>query len=196
MHARRGPPPDDPPAHLSRNVTQQQQQLYWEDDNLESVTSRRIHESERRSPQGRKPGVSAGEAILWGGVTETGAKQGLVMNSRYPDTFSQFNVNSLKSRMIFLVYRGQHGPLTALTADFSRSSREAPQYQGTVLDNDVLFTYRSTFPSAEALINVGLDLLELGCPGSTTCETRYFHSDPGAVVVTNPHDLVGLQPCR
>lgn len=137
MHARRGPSPDEPPAHLSRNITQQHQ-LYWEDENLESVTSRRIHESERRSPQGRKPGVSAGESIIWGGATEAGAMQRLVMNNRYPDTFSRFNVNTLKSRMISLVYRGQHGPLTALTADFSRSSREAPQHQGTVLDNDVL----------------------------------------------------------
>lgn len=60
------------------------------------------------------------------------------MNNRYPDTFSRFNVNILKSRMIFLIYRGQHGPLSALTADFFRSSREAPQHQGIVLDNDVL----------------------------------------------------------
>lgn len=58
------------------------------------------------------------------------------MNNRYPDTFPGFNVNSLNSRMIFLIYRGQLGPLTALTADFFRSSREAPQHQGTVLDND------------------------------------------------------------
>lgn len=63
MHARCGPPPDGPPAHLSRDVTQHQ--LYWEDENLESVTSRRIHESERRSPQGQEASrVCRGAQIL------------------------------------------------------------------------------------------------------------------------------------
>lgn len=137
MHARCGPPPDGPLAHLSRDVTQQCQ-LYWEDENLESVTSRRIHESERRSPQGRKPAVSAGEPKSFSEWAGTEGKQRLVTNSRYPDTFPRFNVNCQKPRMIFLVYRGQRGSLSALTADFPRSSRESPQHQGTVLADDVL----------------------------------------------------------
>lgn len=82
-----------------------------------------------RSPQGRKPVVSAicKGADFMGEVAETEAKQRLVTNSRYPDDLFQFNVYSRKPRMISLVDRGQHGPLTALTADFYRSSRESPQ---------------------------------------------------------------------
>lgn len=57
--------PMAPLAHLTRDVTQLQ--LYWEDENLESVTSRRIHESERGSPKGRKQVVSAEESPRsWG----------------------------------------------------------------------------------------------------------------------------------
>lgn len=137
MHARCGPPPDGRPAHLSRDVTQHQ--LYWEDENLESVTSRRIHESERRSSQGQEATVSAGEPKSWREGRWTEGKRRLVMNCIDTQTlFPRFNVNSRKPRMIFLIFRGQHGPLTALTADFSRSSCESPQHQGTVLDDDVL----------------------------------------------------------